>query len=190
MEEAAYYALAVPLEGVAETLWKLKRRGHEIYFITARPGMKHIVQVTKDWLKKHGFPYDPSRLRMGAQDKAKIARELGIQLFFEDAPKHLDRLVEEGIPTVIVDAVYNRDYPACRGSKAGMRCRPSWRRNGEALETCFEPPSFDGGSSHSRGSSSNRSSSSLCSVSSANISSSFTFRPISPARSACSIRIV
>ena len=73
--------------------------------------MKHIVQVTKDWLKKHGFPYDPSRLRMGAQDKAKIARELGIQLFFEDAPKHLDRLVEEGIPTVIVDAVYNRDYP-------------------------------------------------------------------------------
>ena len=97
--------LGCPLKGAAETLWKLQRRGHEIYFITARPGMKHIADVTKHWLKKHGFPYDPSRLRMGAQDKAKIARELGIQLFFEDAPKHLDRLVEEGIPTVIVDAV-------------------------------------------------------------------------------------
>ena len=109
--EHRIYSLGVPLKGAAETLWKLQRRGHEIYFITARPGMKHITDVTKHWLQKHGFPYDPTRLRMSAQDKAKIARELGIQLFFEDAPKHLDRLVEVGIPTVIVDAVYNRNYP-------------------------------------------------------------------------------
>ena len=73
--------------------------------------MRHIAEVTRQWLENHGFPYDGSNLRMSAQNKAKVAKELGIDLFFEDAPNHLDRLVEAGFPTVIVDAVYNRDYP-------------------------------------------------------------------------------
>ncbi|MCF6093983.1 hypothetical protein L1765_08370 [Microaerobacter geothermalis] len=108
--EHRIYSLGVPIEQAAETLSQLVKDGHEVYFITARPGMKHIREVTVNWLKKHGFPYNGDNLYMNSQDKAKVAQELGIDLFFEDAPDHLDRLIHAKIPTVVVDAVYNREY--------------------------------------------------------------------------------
>ncbi|SFJ01014.1 5' nucleotidase, NT5C type [Thermoflavimicrobium dichotomicum] len=109
--EEEIYSLGVPLPHAAEVLNELEKRGHEIYFITARPGLKNIAKVTREWLKKHHFPYRDSHLIMDAQNKAKVAKRIGIDLFFEDAPFHLDKLVEQHVPTVIVDAVYNRDYP-------------------------------------------------------------------------------
>ncbi|RAL25751.1 5' nucleotidase, NT5C type [Thermoflavimicrobium daqui] len=109
--EEKIYSLGLPLPHAAEVLNELEKQGHEIYFITARPGMKNIEKVTRKWLKKNHFPYKENNLIMNSQNKAKIAKEIGIDLFFEDAPFHLDKLVEEEIPTVIVDAVYNRNYP-------------------------------------------------------------------------------
>jgi uncharacterized HAD superfamily protein len=73
--------------------------------------MKNIARVTREWLRKHGFPYTGDNLVMNAQDKAREAKRLGIELFFEDAPNHLENLVRQRVPTVIVDAVYNRDFP-------------------------------------------------------------------------------
>ncbi|OYD08858.1 5' nucleotidase, NT5C type [Paludifilum halophilum] len=107
--EPQIYTLAVPMKNAAATLQRLKEEGHRIVFITARPGMKRILRVTEEWLNKHGFPYDGTNLVMGAQDKARVARKVGVDLFFEDAPQHLDKLVASGIPTVIMDAAYNRD---------------------------------------------------------------------------------
>ena len=109
--EAKIYRLGVPLENAAEALNLLAQEGHEIFFITARPGMKNITEITKEWLTRYRFPYNGENLFMGSQDKAAVSKKLSIELFFEDAPYHLDRLTEAGIPTVIVDAVYNRDYP-------------------------------------------------------------------------------
>ncbi|WP_170839674.1 5' nucleotidase, NT5C type [Lihuaxuella thermophila] len=109
--EEEIYSLGVPLKNAAEVLNDLAGRGHEVYFITARPGMKNIAKVTREWLKKHGFPYHGDNLVMSAQDKAKVAKKMGIELFFEDAPYHLENLVKNNVPTVIVDAVYNRDFP-------------------------------------------------------------------------------
>ncbi len=105
--EARIYALGVPMENAASVLRDLKEKGHDIYFITARPGLPEITQVTKDWLRKYKFPYDGENLFIGSQDKAKVAQKLGVELFFEDAPQHLDRLVAAGIPTVVMDAAYN-----------------------------------------------------------------------------------
>ncbi|MBA4492982.1 hypothetical protein ACFO25_08160 [Paenactinomyces guangxiensis] len=109
--EDQIYSLGIPLNHSVEVLNELVRMGHEIYFITARPGMRKIVDVTKEWLKKHGFPYNGDNLIMNAQDKGKVAKEIGIELFFEDAPNHLLTLLQNRIPTIIVDAVYNRDFP-------------------------------------------------------------------------------
>lgn len=109
--EARIYSLGIPLPHASQFLSRSAREGHRIFFITARPGMKKVVQVTEKWLTEHDFPFDGNNLKMGSQDKAAVARDLGVQLFFEDAPHHLDKLVAAGVPTVIVDAVYNRDYP-------------------------------------------------------------------------------
>ncbi|GAB7386498.1 hypothetical protein BSNK01_03330 [Bacillaceae bacterium] len=108
--EAEIYSLAVPLENAAKTLSRLAADGNEIFFITARPAMRRIREITEHWLSKYGFPFNGHNLFMNAQDKAKVAKELAIDIFFEDAPNHLRRLMEEGIPTVVVDAPYNRDF--------------------------------------------------------------------------------
>lgn len=109
--EHEIYSLGIPLENAAEVLRDLCQKGHEVAFITARPGKRQIHQVTKEWLEKYDFPYDGHNLYMNSQDKSKVALNLGVELFFEDAPQHLDKLVKAGVPTVIVDASYNRDYP-------------------------------------------------------------------------------
>lgn len=109
--EEEIYQLGVPLNHAVEVLNDLADQGHQIYFITARPGLKNIESVTRKWLKEHGFPYNGKNLIMNSQDKGKVAKELGVELFFEDAPDHLEKLVKSQVPTVIVDAVYNRDFP-------------------------------------------------------------------------------
>lgn len=44
---------------------------------------------------------------MNSINKAKVAKKLEIDLFFEDADEHLNKLVSGGIPTIVVDACYN-----------------------------------------------------------------------------------
>lgn len=109
--ESKIYEIGVPLDHAPQALQQLVSEGHEVYFITARPGMEKIKKVTIDWLKKHGFPYNGNNLYMNSMQKGKVASKIGIDLFFEDDPEHINNLVAEGIPTVIVDMRYNQDYP-------------------------------------------------------------------------------
>ncbi|MCS1350251.1 5' nucleotidase, NT5C type [Mechercharimyces sp. CAU 1602] len=108
--EHIIYSIGHPLIDAAPILHDFRNRGHEIFFITARPDMKNITEITKKWLNENDFPYDGKNLYMGSQNKGKIAVDLGIDLFFEDAPYHLDCLVKNGIKTVVVHANYNEDY--------------------------------------------------------------------------------
>ncbi|MBO8172647.1 MAG: hypothetical protein H0Z33_12265 [Bacillaceae bacterium] len=106
--EHKIYQRGVPLEGAAHLLTELDEQGHTIYYITARPGKPHLKEITRAWLIDYGFPFRENRLHMNAWDKAEVARKLAIDLFFEDAPQHIERLTEKGIPTIVVDAVYNQ----------------------------------------------------------------------------------
>jgi len=108
--EGRIYTIGVPLKNAAESLQLLADEGHELYFITARPAFKKIEEITKEWLKKHKFPFNGDNLYMNAQQKGKVARKLGIDLFFEDDPTHIDNLLEHQIPVIIVDTHYNREY--------------------------------------------------------------------------------
>jgi len=108
--EGKIYSIGIPLEHAPEALQQIERDGHEIFYVTARPGFEKIRKITVEWLQKHHFPYNGKNLYMNAQHKGKIAKKLGIDLFFEDDPYHIDKLREEGISTVIMDMHYNRDY--------------------------------------------------------------------------------
>lgn len=108
--ESKIYTIGIPLDHAAEVLQEFSKEGNEIFYITARPGFKKVKAITVEWLEKHGFPYNGENLYMNAQKKGKVASDLGIDLFFEDDPEHLDNLIAAGIKTIIVDRKYNRDY--------------------------------------------------------------------------------
>ena len=108
--ESKIYSIGIPLEGAPEALQQLQKEGHTIYFITARPDVEKIRKVTEEWLSKHRFPFDGTNLYMNAQQKGEVATQLGIDLFFEDDPQHLNNLIQAGIHTIIVDAKYNQHY--------------------------------------------------------------------------------
>jgi uncharacterized HAD superfamily protein len=130
--EAEIYTLGVPLENAAEALQQLVQEGHSIQFVTARPALPLIKEITIQWLQKHHFPYSGQNLHMASLDKGTIAKRLELDLFFEDAPEHLDRLIEMGIDTVVVDAVYNRKYPAAQRIKSWKQGLELVREKSEA----------------------------------------------------------
>jgi len=49
-------ALAEPLPGARQALEKLRNAGHTIIVYTARGWAEY--RMTKDWLDRHGIPYD------------------------------------------------------------------------------------------------------------------------------------
>lgn len=107
--ESKIYEIGIPLENAAEALQQLKDEGHEIFYITARPGMKNIRKITEEWLIKHKFPLIKKNLFMSSQNKGKVAKKIGIDLFFEDDPKHINNLITNEIKTVTIDCPYNRN---------------------------------------------------------------------------------
>jgi len=122
--ENKIYTVGIPLEGAPEALQQLKKDGHKIFFVTARPDTEGIREVTEQWLLKHDFPFDGHNLYMNVQEKGKKAKQLEIDLFFEDDPEHLNNLIASNIHTVIMDAKYNQHYshtiPRIKGWVEGL----------------------------------------------------------------------
>ncbi|SHE78306.1 hypothetical protein SAMN05444392_103128 [Seinonella peptonophila] len=109
--EGQIYEQGKPFPDAAEVLNQLQEKGHQIYYVTARPSLPEVKKVTKWWLQHYHFPYHDHRLIMDARNKSKVATKLQLDLCFEDAPDHLERYDRDGIPAVIIDATYNRDLP-------------------------------------------------------------------------------
>lgn len=108
--ENEIYDIGLPLQNAPNVLQKLAEHGHQIYYITARPDRDDIREVTSRWLQRHGFPFQEDRLLMGSHEKEKVAKKVGVDLFFEDAPDYLESLIEGDVHVIISDCVYNRDY--------------------------------------------------------------------------------
>ncbi len=107
-------------------LEKLVQKGHEIFFITARNEARRMV--TETWLrekrildyakavhlKPHGefrpdYPrgrYDPES---SAQYKARLAEELGLDVFCEDDVIIAKTLAQIGIRVLLFDQPWNRE---------------------------------------------------------------------------------
>ncbi len=108
--ETEIYDIGLPLQNAPNVLQKLAEQGHQIYYITARPDRDDIREVTSRWLQRHGFPFQADRLLMGSHQKEKVAKKVGVDLFFEDAPDYLENLIRDEVDVIISDCVYNRDY--------------------------------------------------------------------------------
>ena len=89
---------------------KLKEKGHEIYFITARlTNVKdcHTEEITKQSLDENHIPYD--KLIINASDKLKAAKENKIELFIEDSYDTCRELSKNGIKSILMTTKMNQD---------------------------------------------------------------------------------
>lgn len=98
----------------SEVIKKLKDENNEIFIITARKNndewfppelRENTEEVTIKWLEENEIIYD--KICFDSKDKAKVCRELGIDIMIEDDPKNIDMLTET-TNVLIFDTLYNR----------------------------------------------------------------------------------
>lgn len=99
----------VPLKkGVIKYLTKLRKKGHQIVFITARSdrGYDNPYQLTYDYLALNGIPFDT--LITSAGDKAGSCKEEQIDLFIDDSIDNCKSLSSHNIQVLLFKAAWNK----------------------------------------------------------------------------------
>ena len=114
-----------PIEGALEMLTELKRRGHELFVVTARnPEEVHRIMGfpllnVQEFTKAQVNFWFPGIFNgvYHNQNKTCVCVELGLDVLVDDYPKYAIEL--EGFATVPIlkDYVYNREYPGLRVKK-------------------------------------------------------------------------
>lgn len=96
---------ARPRTFAKEVISKLRQDCHEIIIITAR--IDREMKIGFDWLEEQGIEYD--KLYFDVEEKGKLAKELGIDIFIDDSFKNCKQIADEGIETCIMDIRTNRN---------------------------------------------------------------------------------
>lgn len=105
-----------PLPGSVSGLRRLYRAGHTIHYVTDRafPGFPEpeAAEVTWHWLRRSGFPVGRGTLLTVTKDKASVDADV----FLDDGPAYIRRIIEAGKRAIVWDAPYNRtlEVPAVR----------------------------------------------------------------------------
>ncbi|MUK89249.1 hypothetical protein GMD78_12785 [Ornithinibacillus sp. L9] len=107
--EEIYYTDCPPFPDAVETLRKLQRDRHEIYYITARP--KEHGERTKEWMKQQGFPIQNDYFFYGMKDDEKIhiIQDLKLDYYVDDKPAVLETLSETDVKLFVKDQSYNQE---------------------------------------------------------------------------------
>ena len=71
-----------PIEGSLEYINRLNEEGNEIYFITKRMNSLKIKNLTKKWLKQHGYKY--KKVYFYIKDKAQFCKKNKIDLLIDN----------------------------------------------------------------------------------------------------------
>ncbi len=99
-----------PMEDAVSIINRLKEKGNEIYFITARLlNIKNCdtENITKDSLKKYNISYD--KLIINAADKLKFCLENKIDIFIEDSFDTCKELESHGIKVFLMTTKMNEN---------------------------------------------------------------------------------
>ena len=87
-------------DDVVSVLTKLKDKGYNIIFITARNFEEYNdpYKLSYDYLTRHGVPFD--KLVVNAKNKAKECILQGIDIFIDDNAKNCKAVQKKGITTI------------------------------------------------------------------------------------------
>jgi len=103
---------ALPIYGSMEGINTLKNN-NELFVITARP--ESMKEKTLEWLNKH-FPQAFQQVVFtnlfygdgNKRNKSDVCKELGVEIFVEDALHNAYDVAEAGIPVLLLDAPWNQ----------------------------------------------------------------------------------
>lgn len=108
-----YYGKIMPYiplkKDVVKFLNKLKKRGHQIIFITARSkkGYDNPYQLTYDYLIKNNIYFDT--LIVEAKEKDKVCLDEEIDIYIDDKVDECLKVRNENIKVFLMDTRYNKD---------------------------------------------------------------------------------
>lgn len=107
-ENPTWWYLLPPFEDSAFALARLHVwqtfNVHDIYFVTARHGIK-VKQQTENWLKYHGM-LQPTVLITDQKDK--IASALGLDIYLDDSMDNINKVALHAVNTLPV--LYTREW--------------------------------------------------------------------------------
>lgn len=105
--EEIYFTSCPPYPDAVETLQRLDREGHEIYYITARPEV-HGERTIK-WMIENKFPVQKDRFYYGMndEDKVHIIKDLALDYYFDDKPAVLETLTDYPLNVFAKSQSYN-----------------------------------------------------------------------------------
>ena len=106
--EEIYFTSCPAYPDAVETLQRLDREGHEIYYITARPEVHG--KRTIEWMIENGFPVNKDRFYYGMkdEDKVHIIKDLNLDYYFDDKPAVLETLRDRPLKLFAKSQSYNR----------------------------------------------------------------------------------
>lgn len=93
-----------PVPGAPYYLSRIKQY-HEIYIVSARE--EQYAPETREWLKRHGLPYDEMIL-LGSHAKKEACLENNLHVLVEDTLEIGVQVSAAGVPVLLLDAPYNR----------------------------------------------------------------------------------
>lgn len=97
-----------------EAVSKLKELGHELHIITGRS--ESFKERTETWLNKH-YPNIFSSINYAntfnadenEKFKSDICKNIGVEIFIEDDPYHIQKCSDAGIKVLFIDYPWNKN---------------------------------------------------------------------------------
>lgn len=90
-----------------QVLAKLRNRGHEVHFVTARD--MAMKEITEKWLHDHHMTHDSLNL-LGSHHKVQKAFDLNCDVFIEDRYENAIDLAKAGFLVILVNCNYNQGH--------------------------------------------------------------------------------
>lgn len=108
------YLKAKPKGDALYYLEKLYNEGYELYFLTRRKKDEKldILSITKNDLISKGFKFTDCYI--GLSKKGEACKNLGIDVFIDDAVIQIEDVNNYGIKTILIDNWYNKEYKGLR----------------------------------------------------------------------------
>ena len=84
----------------------------ELFIISARRDNNNNKAEIMGYMEKIHVPFSPDNLFLGysGEKKAKLAENLGIQIFFDDDPVVITAMIERKIDAFLVGTFLNKEY--------------------------------------------------------------------------------